>query len=53
MDTTAGKDLTERAYTKATEILESHQAPALPDSTAETIEGLLNEFEARLKRDRN
>lgn len=53
MNTSAGKDLTERAYAKATAILESHQTPSLPDSTAETIEGLLNEFEARLRRDRN
>ena len=49
MDTTAGKDLTERAYTKATEILESHQTPALPDGARETIDSLLVEFEAQIK----
>ena len=49
MDTTAGKDLTERAYAKAMEILESHQPPTLPDGAAETINSLLDEFEARIK----
>ena len=49
MKTAAGKDLKERAYEKALEILENHQSPALPDGAAETINGLLDEFEARLK----
>ena len=49
MKTAAGKDLTERAIRKALEILENHQPPALPDGAAETINGLLDEFEARLK----
>jgi trimethylamine--corrinoid protein Co-methyltransferase len=49
MDTASGKDLTERAYEKAMEILESHQPPALPDGAAETINGLLDEYEAGLK----
>ncbi len=52
MDTTAGKDLTERAYGKALEILESHQPPTLPDGAAENINGLLDEFESRLKVDK-
>jgi len=49
MDTTSGKDLTERAYGKAMEILKSHQTQALPDGAAETINSLLEEFEARIK----
>jgi len=49
MDSTAGKDLTERAYTKAMEILESHQTRALPDGVRETIDSLLVEFEAQIK----
>jgi len=49
MDSTSGKDLTERAYGKAMEIMENHQTPALPDGAAETIDSLLEEFEARLK----
>jgi trimethylamine--corrinoid protein Co-methyltransferase len=51
LDTTAGKDLTERAYAKAMEILENHQAAALPDGAPETINSLLDEFEARSKID--
>jgi trimethylamine--corrinoid protein Co-methyltransferase len=49
MDTDSGKDLTERSYAKALEIIESHQPPALPDSATETINSLLDEFEARIK----
>ena len=49
METAGGKDLTERAYGKALEILESHQTKALPDGAAETINGLLDEFEAQIK----
>jgi len=49
MEKTGGKDLTERAYGKALELLESHQTQALPDGAAETINGLLDEFEARIK----
>jgi trimethylamine--corrinoid protein Co-methyltransferase len=50
MNTTAGKNLTERAYGRAMEILENHQPPALPEGAAEIIDGLLDEFEARLKK---
>ncbi len=50
MDTIAGKDLTERAYAKATAILENHQPSALPDGTAETINSLLDEFETQSKK---
>ena len=50
INTSAGKDLTERAYAKATAILENHQPPALPDGAAETINGLLDEFEAQSKK---
>jgi trimethylamine---corrinoid protein Co-methyltransferase len=49
METTAGKDLTERAYAKAKEILEKHQSPALPAGAEETINRLLKEFEASIK----
>jgi trimethylamine--corrinoid protein Co-methyltransferase len=52
MNTTAGKDLTERAYAKAMEILESHQPPALSEGSAERIDDLLDEFEAKLKKGR-
>jgi trimethylamine---corrinoid protein Co-methyltransferase len=45
---TGGKDFTERAYEKAMEILENHQPLALPGAAAETIDGLLDEYEARI-----
>jgi len=50
MNTSAGKDLTERAYAKATAILKNHQPSALPDGAAETINSLLDEFEAQSKK---
>lgn len=48
MSTTQGRDLTERAYEKALKIIDTHQPPALAEGAAETIDGLLAEFEARL-----
>lgn len=49
MESADGKDLTERAYARAMDILKTHQPPALLDGAAETIDGLVAEYEAGLK----
>ena len=49
MESADGKDLTERAYARAMDILKTHQPPALLDGAAETIDGLVVEYEAGLK----
>jgi trimethylamine---corrinoid protein Co-methyltransferase len=49
MQSSNGKDLTEMAYEKAKNILESHTPVALEPGAAETIKGLMEEFEAGVK----
>jgi trimethylamine--corrinoid protein Co-methyltransferase len=47
MNSSKGKDLTERAYEKAADIIENHRPTPLIPGAQETINGLLEEFEAR------
>jgi len=47
MASSQGKDLTERAYEKAKDILENHETTPLLPGAEETINGLLEEFEAK------
>ncbi len=48
MQSSNGKDNTERAYEKALKILENHKPFALPEGAEGTINDLLEEFEAAL-----
>jgi trimethylamine--corrinoid protein Co-methyltransferase len=47
MSAAKGKDLTERAYEKAIDILQNHTPVPLLDGAKETINGLMEEFEAK------
>ena len=49
MDKTAGKDLTERAYERALEIISSHEPPPLPKGAVETMQKIIDEYEMQLK----
>ena len=46
---TAGRDLTERAYERALEIISGHEPPPLPQGAAETMRAIIQEYEAELK----
>lgn len=47
---TGGKDLTERAYRKAAQILAEHEPAPLPNGAAETMRKIIVEYETELKR---
>jgi len=49
MNKTAGKDLTERAYERALEIISSHEPPPLTKGAAETMRSIVDTYEAELK----
>jgi len=51
MNKTSGKDLTERAYEKATHILATHEPLSLPEGAAETMRTIIAEYEDELKRE--
>jgi trimethylamine--corrinoid protein Co-methyltransferase len=44
-----GKDLTERAYEKALDIIENHKPMPLVDGAAETMSGIIEEYESKIK----
>lgn len=48
MENTGGKDLTERAYEKAKEILEYHKPLPLPEGASETMRVIVEEYEEEL-----
>lgn len=49
MQKSGGKDLTQRCYAKAMEILATHQPLALPESARTTMRGIIEQYEAQLK----
>ena len=50
MERTAGKELRDRAYETAAEILANHQPFTLPDGAAEAMGGIVNEFEKEIEK---
>jgi trimethylamine--corrinoid protein Co-methyltransferase len=49
MGKTAGRDLTERAYERALEIISSHEPPPLPPGAAATMRNIIDNYETELK----
>ena len=49
LEATEGKSIIERAYEKAIDILDNHQAPPLPDGAAKEMRKTVKEFEKELK----
>lgn len=49
MDKTAGRDLTERAYERALEIISTHEPPPLSQGAAETMRNIIDDYETELK----
>jgi trimethylamine--corrinoid protein Co-methyltransferase len=50
MERTEGRELRDRAYETATEILVNHQPFALPDGAAEAMGDIVNEFEKEIEK---
>ena len=51
MEMVQGRDMTERAYEVALEVLQNHKPYPLPEGAAETIREIVFEFEKELKLD--
>jgi trimethylamine--corrinoid protein Co-methyltransferase len=51
MEMVQGKDMTERAYEVALEVLQNHKPYPLPEGAAETMSEIVFEFEKELKLD--
>ncbi len=49
MEKTGGKDLTECAYEEALHVLENHKPIPLPNSAAETMRSIIEDYEVELK----
>ncbi len=49
MEMTQGKNIRDRAYAKAIDIIENHKPHPLPENAAETMGEIVNEFEDELK----
>ena len=50
MELTQGQELRDQAYETAMDILQNHQACALPNGASESISEIVNEFEKELKK---